>query len=115
MYGTPQYPPEYGGTSYYPPPTQYPLEYGGTSYYPPPTYQQPFPVSLPPAINGPPPAPPIHPPIQTSSGTPSTSAYSTSERTTPSYVPYGLLPPRIWTFHFLVPHNPWLPHILMMG
>jgi hypothetical protein len=68
---------------------QYPLAYGGTSYYPSPPYQQPYPVAIPPPISGPPPTPTIHPPIQTSSGTPSTLAYtlSTSESATPSYVP----------------------------
>jgi hypothetical protein len=73
MYGTPQYPPAYGGTPYYPPPP----------------YQQPYPIALPPPISGPPSTPTIHPPIQTSSSTPSTSAYtlSTSESTTPSYIP----------------------------
>jgi hypothetical protein len=82
----PQPPPMYGTP-------QYPLEYRGTYYYPPPPYQQPYPVTIPPPISGPLSAPPIHPPIQTNSGTPSTSSYSTRERTTPSYVPYGLLPP----------------------
>jgi hypothetical protein len=77
MYGTPQYPPAYRGTSYYPPPP----------------YQQPYPIAMPPPISGPPSAPPIHTPIQTSSSAPSTLAYSTSERTMPSYVPYGSLPP----------------------
>jgi hypothetical protein len=77
MYGTPQYPPSYGGTPYYPPPP----------------YQPPHPVAIPPPIGGPPPKPPIHPPVLTNSGTPSTSAYSTSESSQPSYVPYGSVPP----------------------
>jgi hypothetical protein len=74
MYGTPKYPPVYGG-----PP-----------YYPPPPYQQPYHVSLPPPISEPPLTPPICPPTQPSYSTPSTYAYtlSTSERSTPSYVPY---------------------------
>jgi hypothetical protein len=37
LYGTPQYPPIYGGSSYYPPPL----------------YQQPYHVALPPPMNGP--------------------------------------------------------------
>jgi hypothetical protein len=80
----PQHPPMYGTP-------QYPSAYGVTSYYPPPPYQQPYLVSIPPPISGPPLAPPIHLPIQTSSGTPSTSSYtlSTSESAMPSYVPYG--------------------------
>jgi hypothetical protein len=93
MYGTPQYPPAYGGTSYYPPPP----------------YQQPYPVAIPPPISGPPPAPPIHPPIPTNSGTPSTSAYSTSESTTPSYVPYGSVPPQNPYFPFPGPPQPMAP------
>jgi hypothetical protein len=93
----PQPPPMYGTP-------QYPLAYGGTSYYPPPPYQQPYPVSIPPPISGPPPAPPIPPPIPTNNGTPSTSAYSTSESTTPSYVPYGSVPPQ--NPYFLSPGPP---------
>jgi hypothetical protein len=93
MYGTPQYPPAYGGTSYYPPPL----------------YQHPYPVAIPPPISGPPPAPPIHPPIPTNSGTPSTSTYSTSESTTPSYVPYGLVPPQNPYFPFPGPPQPMAP------
>jgi hypothetical protein len=54
MYGTPQYPPVYGGTPYYPPPP----------------YQKPYPVSLPPPISGPPPPPMMHPTVQPSSRTP---------------------------------------------
>jgi hypothetical protein len=78
MYGTPQYPPAYGG-----PP-----------YYNPPPYPQPYPLTFPPPTNGPPPAPTIHPTTQPSSGTPSTSAYTlrTSESITPSYASYGSLP-----------------------
>jgi hypothetical protein len=74
MYGTPQYPPAYGGIPYYPPPP----------------YQQPYHVTLPPPISGPPPTPTICPPIQTSSSIPSTSTYTlcTRESATPSYVPY---------------------------
>jgi hypothetical protein len=93
MYGTPQYPPAYGGTSYYPPPP----------------YQQPYPVATPPPISGPPPAPPIHPPIPTTSGTPSTSVYSTSESTQPSYVPYGSVPPQNPYFPFPGPPQPMAP------
>jgi hypothetical protein len=93
MYGTPQYPPAYGGTSYYPPPP----------------YQQPYPVAIPPPISGPPPAPPIHPPIPTTSGTPSTSHYSTSESTTPSYAPYGAAPPQNPYFPFPGPPQPMAP------
>jgi hypothetical protein len=93
MYGTPQYP----------------LTYGGTSYYPPPPYQQPYLVATPPPISGPPPAPPIHPPIPTNNGTPSTSSYSTSESTTPSYVPYGLVPPQNPYFPFPGPPQPMAP------
>jgi hypothetical protein len=78
MYGTPQYP----------------STYGGIPYYPPPPYKQPYPIALPPPISGSPSAPPMHPPIQPSAGTPSTSAYtlSTSESAMPSYVPYGSSP-----------------------
>jgi hypothetical protein len=85
MYGTPQYPPTYGGISYYPPPP----------------YQQPYPVSLPPPIGGPPPTPTVHPHVQPSVGTPSTSAYTlrNSESAMPSYVPYGSSPQ----------HNPYFP------
>jgi hypothetical protein len=93
MYGTPQYPPVYGGTPYYPPPA----------------YQQPYPVATPPPTSGPPPAPPIHPPISTSSGTPSSSAYSTSESTQPSYVPYGSVPPQNPYFPFPGPPQPIAP------
>jgi hypothetical protein len=93
MYGTPQCPPTYGGTSYFPPPP----------------YQQPYPVSMPPPITGPPSAPPIHPPIQTSSGTPSTSTYSTREITMPSYVPYGSLPPQNPYFPFSGPPQSMAP------
>jgi hypothetical protein len=84
----PKQPPMYGTP-------QYPSAYGGTPYYPPPPYQQTYPVALSPPISGPPLAPTIHPPIQASFGTPSTSAYtlSTSESVTPSYVPYRSLPP----------------------
>jgi hypothetical protein len=64
---------------------------------------------MPRPINGPLPAPPIHPPIQMSSGTPSTSAYSTSEITMPSYVPYGSLPPQNPYFPFLGPPQPMAP------
>jgi hypothetical protein len=80
----PQPPPMYGTPQYLP-------AYGGTSYYPPPPYQQPYPVAIPPPISGPPLAPPIHPPIQISFVTRSTSAYtlSTSESVMPYYVPYG--------------------------
>jgi hypothetical protein len=78
MYGTPQYPPAYGG-----PP-----------YYNPPPYPQPYPLTFPPPTSGPPPTPTIHPMAQPSSGTPSTSAYTlnTSESTTPSYASYRSLP-----------------------
>jgi hypothetical protein len=95
MYGTPQYP----------------SAYGGTSYYHPPPYQQPYPVALPPPISGPLLASTIHPPIQTSSGTPSTLAYtlSTSERTMPSYVHYGSLPPQNPYFPFPGPPQPMAP------
>jgi hypothetical protein len=93
MYGTPQYPPVYGGTPYYPPPA----------------YQQPYPVATPPPTSRPPPAPPIHPPISTSSGTPSSSAYSTSESTQPSYVPYGSVPPQNPYFPFPGPPQPNAP------
>jgi hypothetical protein len=92
----PQQPPMYGTP-------QYPQAYGGTSYYPPPPYQQPYPIAMPP------PTSPIHPPIQTSSGTLSTSAYSTSKSTMPSYVPYGLLPPQNLYFPFPGPPQPMAP------
>jgi hypothetical protein len=97
MYGTPQYPPAYGGIPYYPPPP----------------YQQPYPISLPPPISGPPLAPLNHPPIQPSVSTPSTSAYtlSTSERAMPSYVPYRELPQHNLYFPFSAPpHSLWLHH-----
>jgi hypothetical protein len=97
-----QQPPMYGTP-------QYPLAYGGTSYYPPPPYQQPYPVAMPSPISGPPSAPPLHPPIQTSFGTPSTSAYHTSESTTPSYVPYRLLSPQNPYFPFPGPPQPMAP------
>jgi hypothetical protein len=73
MYGTPQYPPVYGGSPYYPPPS----------------YQQSY--LVPPPISGPLPTPMTCLTIPPSSGNTSTSAYplGTSERTTPSYVPYG--------------------------
>ena len=98
----PQPPPMYGTP-------QYPSAYGGTSYYPPPSYQQPYPVSMPPPISGPPSVPPIHPPIQMSSITPSNSSYSTSERTTHSYVTYGSLPPQNPYFPFPGPPQPMAP------
>jgi hypothetical protein len=104
----PQPPPMYGTP-------QYPLAYGGTSYYPPPPYQQPYPVSIPPPISGPPLAPPIHPPPPVTSGTPSTPCYSTSESATPSYVPYGSVPPQNPYFPFPSPPQPMSPHILMRG
>jgi hypothetical protein len=90
---------------------QYPLVYGGTPYYSPPPYQKPYPIALPPPITGPLPAPTIHPPIQTSFGTPSTSAYtlSTSESSTPSFVPYGSLPPQNLYFPFPSPPQPITP------
>jgi hypothetical protein len=97
-----QQPPMYGTP-------QYPSAYGGTSYYPPPPYQQPYPTAMPLPTSGPPSAPPIQPPIQTSSGTPSTLAYSTSESATPSYVPYGSLPPQNMYFPFLGPPQPMAP------
>jgi hypothetical protein len=83
---------------------QYPLVYGGPPYYAPPPYQQPYPITLPPPINGPHSTPIIHPVVQPSSGTPSTSAYtlSTSEITMPSYIPYGPFPPNKLYFPFLV-------------
>jgi hypothetical protein len=92
MYGTPQYPPAYGG-----PP-----------YYNPPPYPQPYPLTFPPPTSGPPPAPTIHPAAQPSSGTPSTSAYtlSTSESTTPSYASYGSLPQNNPYFPFPGPPQP---------
>jgi hypothetical protein len=64
-------------------------------------YQQQYHVALPPPTSGPPMAPIIHPPIQTSSSTPSTSNYtlSTRERAIPSYVHYRSLPLR----------NPYFP------
>jgi hypothetical protein len=100
----PQQPPMYGTP-------QYPLAYGGILYYPPPPYQQPYPIALPPPISGPPSASPIHPPIQPSAGTPSTSYYtlSTSESTTPSYVPYGSLPQHNLYFPFPGPPQPVAP------
>jgi hypothetical protein len=92
-----------GNTTHHAPQPQQPLMYGtpqyisafgGTPYYPPPPYPQQYPIALPPPISGPPLTPTICPPIQTISGTPSTSAYtlSTRESTTPSYVPYRSLP-----------------------
>jgi hypothetical protein len=78
MYGTPQHP----------------LMYGGPLYYPPPPYQHPYPnVPLPP-MSGPTSTPMMRSSVQPSSGTPSTLAYtlSTSERSTPSYAPYGSSP-----------------------
>jgi hypothetical protein len=92
MYGTPQYPPAYGGTPYYPPPT----------------YQQPYPLTFPPPNSGPPPTPIIHPTTQPSSGTPSTSAYtlSTSESDMPSYTPYRSLPQNNPYFRFPGPPQP---------
>jgi hypothetical protein len=60
---------------------QYPLAYGATSY----------------------------PPIPTNFGTPSTSSYSTSESTMPSYVPYGLIPPQNPYFPFPSPPQPIAP------
>jgi hypothetical protein len=98
----PQPPPMYGTS-------QYPLVYGGTPYYPPSTYQQPYPVAIPPPISGPPPAPPIHPPIPTRRGTPSTSAYSTSESNVPPDVPYGSVPPKNPYFPFPGPPQPMAP------
>jgi hypothetical protein len=91
----PQQPPTYGTPKY--PPT-----YGGISYYPPPPYQQSYPVSLPPPISGPPPAPIICPPVQPSTGNPFTSSYtlSTRESAMPSYVPYGSLPQHNLYFPF---------------
>jgi hypothetical protein len=53
--------------------------------------------------------PPIHPPISTSSGTPSSSTYSTSESTQPSYVPYGSVPPQNPYFPFSGPPQPNTP------
>jgi hypothetical protein len=52
------------------------------------------------------PTPPIHPPIQTNSGTPSTSAYtlSTSEISMPSYVPYRSQLP--YNLYFSFPSPP---------
>jgi len=47
-----QQPPMYGTPQYHP-------VYGGTPYYPPPIYQQPYLVSLPPPISGPPSTPTI--------------------------------------------------------
>jgi hypothetical protein len=88
---------------------QYPSAYGGTPYYPPPPYQQPYPIAMPLPISGPPPTPPIQPPIQTSSGTPSTSSYSTSESVTPSYEPYGSLPPQNLYSPFSGPPQPMAP------
>jgi hypothetical protein len=100
----PQQPPMYGTP-------QYPSAYGGTSYNPPPPYQQPYPISLPPPISGAPSAPTIHPPIQTIFGTPSTSAYnlSTSESTMAFYVPYGSLPKNNRYFPFPGPTQPMDP------
>jgi hypothetical protein len=60
-------------------------------------------------INGSSLAPPIQPPIQTSSDTPSTSVYSTIKNSTPSYVPYGSLPPQNIYFLFLGPPQPIAP------
>jgi hypothetical protein len=60
-------------------------------------------------ISGPPPAAPTHPPIPPHSGTPSTLSYSTSERTTPSYVPYGLIPPQNPYFPLPGPPQPMAP------
>jgi hypothetical protein len=102
-HGPPPHPPPRYGTPQYPP------AYGGTPYYPPPTYQQPYPVAAPPPTSGPPPAPPIHPPISTSSGTPSSSTYSTSESTQPPYVPYGSVPPQNPYFPFSGPPQPNAP------
>jgi hypothetical protein len=95
MYGTPQYL----------------STYGGTYYYPPPPYQQPYPVAIPPSISGPPSTAPIHPPIQTSSGTPSTSTYtlSTSKSAMPSYVPYRSQLPQNLYFSFHGPPQPMAP------
>jgi hypothetical protein len=93
MYGTPQYPPTYGGTSYYPPPP----------------YQQLYPVATPPPMSGPPPGPPIHPPLPNTSGPPSTTSYSTSESATPSYVPYGGAPAHNPYFSFSGPPQPMAP------
>jgi hypothetical protein len=93
MYGTPQYPPSYGGTSYYRPPP----------------YQQPYPVAIPPPTSGPPPTPSIHQPPPNTSGPPFTSPYSTSESATPSYVPYGATPPQNPYFPFPGPQQPMAP------
>jgi hypothetical protein len=90
-------------------PPQYPPAYGGTSYYPPSPYQQPYPVSTPPPMSGPPPGSPIHPPLPNTSGPHSTSPYSTSESTTPSYVPYGSAPPQNPYFPFPGPPQPMAP------
>jgi hypothetical protein len=89
MYGTPQYPPTHGGIP----------------------YQQPYPVSLPPPISGPPLTPTICPPIQTIFGTPSTSSYSLStiKSAMPSYVPYGSLPQHNLYFPFPGPPQPMAP------
>jgi hypothetical protein len=95
MYGTPQYP----------------SIYGGSSYYPPPLYQQPYPVALPPPMSGPLPTPIMHPTSQPSSGAPSTSTYNlgTSESATPSYAPYGSLPQNNLYFPFPGPPQPVSP------
>jgi hypothetical protein len=99
MYGTPQYPPAYGGTSYYPPPP----------------YQQPYPIATPPPISGPPPPPPIHPPLPNTNGPPSNHLIVL---VTAPHRPMYLMEPhhhRIHTFPFRVLHNPWPLRTLMRG
>ena len=89
MYGTPQYP----------------LIYGGSSYYPPPLYQEPYLVAPPPPMGGPSLVSIMFPDFQPSSGSPSTSAYNlgTSENDSPSYMPYGSFPQNNPYFPFLGP------------
>jgi hypothetical protein len=92
MYGTPQYPPSYGG-----PP-----------YYNPPPYSQPYLLTFPPPTSGPPSTPTIHPATQPSFGNPSTSSYTlnTSERIMLSYTSYESLPKNNPYFPFPSPPPP---------
>jgi len=91
-------PPIYGAPRYLHP-------YGVTYYCPPPTYQEPYPVAPPPPMGGPSLIPIIYPASQPSLGSPSTSAYNlgTSERSSPSYVPYRSLPQKFPYFPFPSP------------
>jgi hypothetical protein len=89
MYGTPQYP----------------SIYGGSSYYPPLLYQHPYLVALPPPMNGPLPIPIMRSTYQPSLGAPSTSTYNlgTSESVMPSYAPYKSFPQKKLYFPFPSP------------